>query len=68
MDAAAAYMAWMERLYVFELVVAMDDGNGGGGRGGARLCIPAGIPGILRNPQEPGLQKKGTTFLFRRNL
>jgi hypothetical protein len=34
----------------------------------ARLCIPAGIPGIPRNPQEPGFKKKGTTFLFRRNL
>jgi hypothetical protein len=34
----------------------------------ARLCIPAGIPGIPRNPQEPGFQKKGTTFLFCRNV
>ncbi len=34
----------------------------------ARLCIPAGIPGIPWNLQEPGFQKKGTTFLFCRNL
>jgi hypothetical protein len=26
-----------------------------------RLCIPAGIPGVPRNPQEPGFQKTGTT-------
>jgi hypothetical protein len=25
-----------------------------------RLCIPAGIPGIPRNPKESGFQKKGT--------
>ncbi len=33
-----------------------------------RLCIPAGIPAIPRNPQEPGFQKKGTAFLFCRKV
>jgi hypothetical protein len=33
--AAAAYMAWIERLYAVDSAVAVDDGNdGGGGRGG----------------------------------
>ncbi len=41
MDAAAAYMAWMERLYTVDLAVAADDGNDSGrGWGGE-----AGAPG-----------------------
>jgi hypothetical protein len=41
LDAAAAYMARMEKLYTVDLAVAVDDGNDGvGGRGGK-----AGAPG-----------------------
>ncbi len=41
MDAAAAYMVWMERLYAFNLAVAANGGNDSGrGRWGA-----AGAPG-----------------------
>ncbi len=41
MDAATAYMAWMERLYTLDLTVAANDGNNSsGGRGGK-----AGAPG-----------------------
>jgi hypothetical protein len=37
-------------------------------QGGTRLFIPAVIPGISRNPQEPGFKKKGTWFLFCGNV
>ncbi len=47
MDAAAAYMAWMERLYMVNLaVVAEDNKDGSRGRGGK--ASPPGGDGIAR--------------------
>ncbi len=42
MDAAAAYMMRMERLYAVDLVVAADDGNNGGGGQGGEASTPNG--------------------------
>jgi hypothetical protein len=47
LDAAAAYMAQMERLYAVDSAVAVDDGNdGGGGWGGKSGAL--GGDGIAR--------------------
>ncbi len=42
MDAAAAYMAWMERLYAVNLAVAADDDNDSGGGRGDEASAPGG--------------------------
>ncbi len=47
MDAAAAYMARMERLYAVNSAVAADDGNDGGGGRGGKAGAPSG-DGITR--------------------
>ncbi len=47
MDAAAAYMARMERLYAVNLAVVADDGNDGGGGWGGKTGAPSN-DGIAR--------------------
>ena len=47
MVAAAAYVAWKERLYAVDSAVAADDGNDGGGGRGGEAGAPVG-DGIAR--------------------
>ncbi len=47
MDAARAYMAWMERLYAVNLTVAADDGKDSSGGRGGKAGAPRGN-GIAR--------------------
>ncbi len=47
MDAAAAYMEWMERLYEVDLAMAAYDGNNGGGDWGGKARAPLAAMALL---------------------